>query len=183
MFLFKRKHRKNRKKSNLIYYLFSISMICAGIIAGYSNVGQDVVHDTIKILNNVSLIKFSFIKNLIIISFIYLNSFSLVGIPVCSSVLILNGYMLVHALNSMYLSAENSKFIFVLTNLPYLTLHIFALILISSVAVEFSKNLFIYVVKSTNKHTINYEFKELTLKYFICVILVFVSALYEGYVL
>lgn len=183
MFLFKRKHRKKRRKSNFIYYLFSILMICSGVVAGYSNVGQDVVHDTIVTLNSASVIKFSFIKSLVIITFIYLNSFSLVGIPVCSSVLILNGYMLISALNSMYSSAQNSKFIFILTNLPYLTMHIFALILISSAALDFSKNLFVYVIKSANKLTINNEFKELTFKYIISIILVFLSAMYEGYVL
>lgn len=158
-------------------------MICAGIVAGYINFGQDVPYDIIKTLDSTSVIRFSFVKNLIIISFIYLNSFSLVGIPICTSVLILNGYMMISALNSMYLSVQDNKILFILTNLPYLTIQIFALILISSVALEFSKNLFVYVVKSTNKITINYEFKELTLKYLVSIILIFVSAVYESLIL
>ena len=183
MFLFKQKHRKKRKSRKLIYYFFAMMMICSGIMVGYINLGQDVVFDSTKILSNFSVAKFSFTKNLIYISLIYLNSFSLVGIPICGSILILNGYMLVYALNSMFLSSHLNKFVFVLRNLPYLTVHIFALILISSVSLEFSKNLFIYVIKSANKYALNYEFKELTLKYFICIILIFFSALYEGYVL
>lgn len=183
MFLFRKKRRKKLNDKNQIYYIISVLFITAGVISGYLNSGQDVVLNFANRLSGESVFHFSFLKNLVFLILIFINAFSLLGIPVCASILILNGYMLAVSVNILYISATSNKLVFLLTNLPHLALSISANVLLAEIAFRFSKIMLTCVLRNGNRGIFNKTFKELTYKFMISVCFILMSALYEGYVL
>lgn len=183
MFLFRKKRRKKINDKNQIYYIISVLFITAGAVSGYVNNGQDVVLNFTDRLSGASVFHFSFIKNLVFLILIFINSFSLLGIPVCASILVLNGYMLAVSVNTLYISATSGKLVFLLTNLPHLAFSISANVLLAEVAFRFSKIMLSCVLRNGNRVTLNKVFKELTYKFVISVCFILLSAIYEGYVM
>lgn len=183
MFLYRKKRRKKMNDKNQIYYIISVLFIAAGAISGYINSGQDIVLNFANRLSGTSVFHFSFLKNLVFLILIFINSFSLLGIPVCASILVLNGYMLAVSVNILYISATSRKLVFLLTNLPHLALSISANVLLAEIAFRFSKTMLTCVLRNGNRATLNKAFKELTYKFVISICFILLSAMYEGYVL
>lgn len=183
MFLFRKKRRRKINDKNQIYYIISVLFITAGIVSGYIHNGQDLILKFSDSLSETSIFNFSFAKGLVFLILIFINSFSLLGIPACASVLILNGYMLAVSVNTLYISASSGKLLFLLSNLPHLALNISANVLLAEIAFRFSKILLVCVLKNGNRASLCKVFKEMTYKFLISVCFIFLSAMYEGYVL
>lgn len=183
MFFFIRKRRRAKPRESSIYYILAMLCMSAGMLIGYFNGGQSTL-----ILNEgtkaapILVFKYAFIKNSVMLFITYLNAFSLLGFPLNATGLAVNGYILTVSATQMLTLIKNGKFMFMLYNLPHMALVIIADIILSERVFRFSGNLFSSVVRNGFRGNFGKSVMHLTICLLLCLLLVFLAALYEGYI-
>lgn len=134
--------------------------------------------------NSFAIFKFSFFKNSIILSIIFINAFSFLGFPLTSTVLVADGYILSASLFYTFLNGTNTqKILYFIKNLPHISLNILAIILVSEAVFDTTYQLFLAFFKSNSRLYLNNKLKKMLVRYLIGLAIMFLSAIYEGYVL
>ncbi len=161
-------------------------MLClsTGMIIGYFNIGTD--HAQLLPSNTAdafAVFQFSLIKNSVLLLITYLNAFSLLGFPLTATTLAVNGYFMMVSTSNILLATESEKFTFLLYNIPHIALVIIANILLSERVFYFSQSLFTFIIKNGFRGSFMQDALKLTGVLAIALLIVFISAFYEGYIL
>ena len=185
VFSFAKKHVRHRKQNRINpFYLISVVFISIGMIVGYFNLNITDAIILPKSTQPFLVFKFSFIKNSVLLIFMFLNAFSILGFPITSSILVLNGYLVTVSVANMYINGLNTeKILFLICNFPHIALVVTANIVLSESVYNFSQKLFLMITKNAYRSGLGLKFKDLIIRFLICISIVVVAALYEAYVL
>ena len=185
VFSFLKRHVRHRNKKRINpFYLISVIFISIGMIIGYFNLN---IVDAIILPKSTQpflVFKFSLIKNSVLLIFMFLNAFSVLGFPITSTILVLNGYLVTVSVANMYINALNTeKIVFLIYNFPHIALVVTANILLSESVYNFSQKLFLMISKNAYRSGLGLKFKELIIRFIICISIIVMAALYEAYIL
>ena len=179
MFLFKKNRRKPKSNRTIkIYYPLSVIFLLIGIITGMLNLNMDIAYILPESSEAIYIFKFSLVKHTVLLLLIFINSFSILGIPLNAGMLVICGYFISVSTSTLFTSSQVDKFSFIINNFPHITLVLFSLFILSSATFEFSH----FLLKSRYKSNFWYEFKNLIIKFVLSIIIVASAAVYEAFV-
>lgn len=155
----------------------------SGIIIGYLNSNTQTNYLLPNDSDPLNLFKFSLIKHTIILIFIFINSFSMIGFPLTATSLVVSGYFVATSTATLLIGYSGSKIDFIISNFPQTSLVITAIFLLSEAVFKFSHYLFVIIFKAGYKNSFYAEIKRLFTRFFISIIIVTFAAIYEAYIL
>lgn len=185
MFLL-RKNKNRRSRSNKavsLYYLLAGICFILGMIMGIFNVNTDISYILPESTDSIYVFKFSLLKHTILLLLIFINSFSVIGIPVNSGMLIICGYFISVSTFALFAGSEIDKIHFIINNFPQTALILTAVFLFSVAAFEFSHYLLTFMMKAGYRTGFYREFRRLIVKFVLCLVLIAIASAYEAFVL
>ena len=163
-FVNKKRRRCPENKSAywiIVAFIMSIGMLCGFFSFKFG--GEKYLY-TVGIIENV--FTYSFVKNCIFMTMLFLNSFSLVGFPLSAMLLFFVGYL--QAISAFYIFANNTpfSFVFLLRIMPHSVLSLYISMFMGVHILSYSKKLYTAFVYGRNKAFLREDIIRLLFLYF-----------------
>ena len=179
MFFSKRK-RYVRNESKFFYWMITAFVLSLGMLAGFFafEFGDGSFWNQTK--ENENIFTYSFVKNCIFATFLFINAFSFAGFPITLMLVFFAGY--IQAVSVFYIFASKMSFSFgsLLRIIPHSALSLYMVMFLSVGVMHYSKKMFCSFVTGRGRFMMGKDTFNLFLSYAFAIFLSTIIALYES---